>query len=404
MLLLKERNKHEKKLLIILLVSLFISCGSVKTTKEAINTGNYDQAIALAIKNLKGNKTKKNNQPYVLMLEEAYAKATKRDIERINFLKKDANPENLETIYNMYLVLSKRQGKIKPLLPLPILEKGTNAKFNIDDYSSAIINSKNKLSKYLYEKALLFVNSNDKNELRSVYYDLEYIEQINPNYKDIRGLMKEIHLKGTDFVFVSVKNDSEMIVPERLEEDLLNFDTYGLDNFWTVYHSSKNAKINYDFGLELNLRNIEVSPEQVREKQIIKEKLIKDGFKYIVDDNGNHVKDSLGNKIKIDRMITVKCELYEVTQFKSSFVSGQVIYFDYNLNQVVQTFPIESEFIFEHIYATYNGDRRALDRRYNDLIGLRVLSFPSNEQMVYDTGTDLKEKLKYIITHKGFRK
>ena len=34
-------------------------------------------------------------------------------------------------------------------------------------------------------------------------------------------------------------------------------------------------KIRYDFGLALNLRKIEVSPEQVREKQLIKEKQIK---------------------------------------------------------------------------------------------------------------------------------
>lgn len=394
----------KNSILIILLISLYVSCSSAKTTKQAINTGNYDKAIAVAIKKLKSNKTKKSNQQYVIMLEEAFNKASKRDLERINFLKKDANPENLESIYTAYVLLKNRQESIKPLLPLPVLEKGTNARFNFKDYNNDIIESKEKLSEYLYNKVLESVDSQDKNNLRSVYYDLEYIEEINPNYKDTRNLINEVHERGTDYVLVSMKNETDKIVPVRLEQDLLNFDTYGLNDLWTVYHNAKNEEVNYDFGLELNLRDIQVSPEQIREKEFVTEKQIKDGYKYLLDDNGNQVKDSLGNKIKVDKFLNVRCELYEFTQFKSARVAGQVIYIDYNANQLLQTFPIESEYIFEHRYANYRGDKRALDRSYLDLITLREVVFPSNEQMVYDTGNDLKQKLKHIITKNGFRK
>jgi hypothetical protein len=38
-----------------------------------------------------------------------------------------------------------------------------------------------------------------------------------------------------------------------------------------------------------------------------------------------------------------------------------------------------------------------------DLIRFRVVPFPTNEQMIYDSGQDLKEKLKFIISRNKFR-
>ncbi|MDA9316669.1 hypothetical protein N9Q58_02000 [Polaribacter sp.] len=394
----------KKYLLILFSTLLFVACSSIKKTQEAINKGNYDKAISLAVRNLNGNKTKKKSQPYVLMLEAAFGKASQRDHEEIAFLTKDANPENLERIYNLYLRLKERQKQIKPLLPLKISKRNANAHFNFENYDVAIITSKKKLSNHLYIKAKALFASNYKYDFRKAYEELKYIEEINPNYKDTRVLMQEANAKGIDYVFVSMKNDTEKIVPKKLEEDLLNFDTYGLNDLWTVYHSRKDTDIKYDFGLSLSLRKIEVSPEQLREKHFIKEKQIKDGYKYLLDTDGNQVKDSLGNKIKVDKLVSVRCELYQFTQFKSVVVSGQVKYFDLQTKQTIKVFPIKSEFIFEHLYADYDGDKRALERSFLSLLKVRSVAFPDNEQMIYDTGSDLKKKLKAIISRNKFTK
>jgi hypothetical protein len=338
------------------------------------------------------------------MLEEAFGKASQRDQEEIAFLKKDANPENLERIYNIYLRLKERQQKIKPLLPLKISKKKANARFDFKNYDEAIITLKKELSNHLYSKAKALFASNHKYDYRKAYEELKYIEEINPNYRDTRVLMQEANAKGIDYVFVSIKNETAQVVPKKLEKDLLNFDTYGLNDLWTVYHSKRDTEIRYDFGLSLNLRKIEVSPEQVREKQLIKEKQIKDGYKYLLDTDGNQVKDSLGNKIKVDKFVNVRCELYQFTQFKSAIVSGQVTYVDFQTKQTIKVFPIQSEFVFEHQYANYDGDKRALERSFLSLLKVTSVTFPSNEQMIYDTGTDLKRKLKAIIARNKFQK
>ncbi|RKF03980.1 hypothetical protein C8N26_1612 [Tenacibaculum lutimaris] len=392
-------------LLSIFSVLVLASCSSVKTTEKAINSGDYEKAISLSIENLAKNKTKEKNQPYVLMLQEAFAKATQRDLDRISFLEKEQNPSNLESIYSLYQRLNNRQERIKPLLPLRILSSGRDAKFKMENYADRIIEAKENYADYLYENGVALLNDGKRNKInyRRAFDELRHLDKINPNYKDTRALIEEAHELGTDFVHVSVRNKTNQIIPKRLERDLLAIDTYGLNDLWTVYHANKDRKIRYDFDLELDFRNIEISPEQVREKEIIKEKRIKDGYKYLLDNNGNYVKDSLGNKIKVDKYKIIRCKLYQFTQFKSSRVSGVVKYIDNRTNQLLEKFPIQSEFVFEHVYADYDGDKRALESSFLDLLNERVVSFPSNEQMVYDTGTDLKQKLKHIITRNKFR-
>lgn len=382
---------------------IIIGCSSVKKTQEAINSGDYDKAIALAVKNLRSNKTKKGNQPYIPMLEDAFKKATDKDLSRIKFLKKEGNPENLERIFNLYQTLNYRQEMIKPLMPLRYLSNGKEAKFNFKDYSSDIIEAKNRLSKLLYTNAKSLFKSSNKYDYRKVYDDLTYLEKITPNYRDTRRLIEKAHAKGTDYVLVSMKNKTRKIIPKRLSKDLLDIGTYGFDDLWTVYHSARNKKIRYDYGLELTLRDINISPEQIREKQFVKERQVKDGWKYLLDKEGNQVIDKDGKKVKVDKMVKVSCELYQFTQFKSAEVVGQVKYTDLNTKQLLKTFPIKSKFVFEHNYATFNGDKRALEKTFLDMIILREVKFPSNEQMVYDAGNDLKRNLKQIITRNKFR-
>jgi hypothetical protein len=55
------------------------------------------------------------------------------------------------------------------------------------------------------------------------------------------------------------------------------------------------------------------------------------------------------------------------------------------------------------LYATVRGDKRALNSEDIEILKSRRIRFPSNEQMVFDTGEDLKLKLKEIITRYNFR-
>lgn len=388
----------------VLLLLIIAGCSGVKQAQSELSSGNYDETIAIATDKLRNNKDAKRKQEHIYLLEEAFAKAKERDLSAIALWVKEGNPQNYEQIYETYLKLNRRQEQIKPLLPLKLLNENRNANFAFDDYSDQIVSSKNALSKFLYDNTKSLLKNPDKMIVRRAYDDLVYLNTINPGYKDVSNLMQEALAKGTDYVHVYTKNESNVMIPYRLEGDLLDFSTFGLNDKWTAYHSTKQKNINYDYAMMIGFRQINVSPEQLREKEFSREKDIVVGKKKKLDRNGNVVRDSLGNAIMIDDVRHVTATVLEVRQFKSCQVTAKVDYLDLRSNQLIQTFPITSEFVFENIYARCRGDKRAVEQEYHQFFEHRAVPFPSSEQMVYDTGEDLKAKIKDIIQRNKFRR
>ncbi len=393
-----------KRITLILSLLFLISACGVKQTRSLLTSGDYDAAIKNATEGLRGNKNAKGRQDYVYLLEEAFAKAKERDISLLNNLVRENNPNGLEKIYNTYLQLNNRQELIRPLLPLKLLVENREAIFPFETYGEQITNSKNSLSKQLYENALALLATKDKLTCRRAYDDLGYLNRINPGYKDTSKLMSDAREKGIDYVSVYLKNDTNMVIPSRLQNDMLDFSAFGINDFWTVYHSNKLKDVVYDYGMIVNFRAINISPEQNNEKQFVKEKQIKDGTKPLLDANGVQIKDQAGNPIRVDNFKTIKISIYEFRQFKSVQVTAKVDYINFKSKQLLDTFPLSSEFNFENVYATFNGDRLASDESYYPFFDKRAVPYPSNEKMIYDCGEDLKSKLKGIISDNKLRK
>ena len=202
-----EITLNMKKTTLILFLLFIISGCGVKQTQQLVSTGNYDEAINNALANLRTNKDKKGKQDYVYLLEEAFAKAKERDLNNIQMLNIESNPNQIEKLYNYYVQLHDRQEKIKPVLPLFLIKEGRNAIFPFDNYNSQIVSSKAALAEYLYTKALQLMKTNTKVNFRNAFEELTYLNKISPNYKEVNRLLDEAKFKGTDFVLVKTKYD-----------------------------------------------------------------------------------------------------------------------------------------------------------------------------------------------------
>jgi hypothetical protein len=388
----------KKVLVFALFVFFLIGCSGVKRAEQALNSGNFDTAINTAVQNLRTDRNSKRKQDYVLLLEEAFAKAVKEDKISLKRLKADPNPEALEAIYQTYVNLENRQAKIRPLLPLYLIEKERNAKFEMKDYSLNIINSREALSSYLLEKSRQELLNANTLQAREVYADLEYINKINPNYRDVQSLLQQALEMGTDYIIVDVTNDTGMVIPKRLKDELLSFSTYRLNDQWRVYHVNRQENLSYDYELNLSFQNIVITPDQVLQRELQRERAIKDGFVYELDSNGNVKKDSLGNDIKRDKFVTVRATVFQSTQQKEATLDATVLVHDLRTNQMIDRFPIQSSFVFNYIYGRVDGDRRALKEAYLETLNPVAVPFPTDEQMIYDAGEDLKVQLKSILT------
>ena len=383
----------KKPIYLLIFLALF-ACQSARKTQKAVNSGNYPSAMNRAIDKLSNNKDRKSNQGFVLALEESFARYTEQQNRELRFLTKEGLPSSLETRYGILNDLKGWQDRIRPLLPLSIYEQNREARFRFQDYSNEILQTKAALTEFKYQEGInLYELSRTKGDFRRAHELFEEVESLVPGYKESARYMELAHEKGLQLVLLRLENNTEKVLPQRLMEELMDIDQFGLQNYWTQYHTQAQRE-NYDYLVQLDFDQLQVSPERIIEKQISREKQIADGYQFLRDQDGNVVRDSLGNKIEVERLVTVRCDFYKFRQFKEANLGAQVRITKTENGELVQKFPLQSGFIFEHIFARFEGDQRAFDDGWLDWTRQREIPFPSNEQMIYDAGEDLKAQFK----------
>ena len=383
-------------LLIIFSIVLF-SCNTIKKTEQALNSGNYITAINTSVNKLQKNKFNKKSPIYAGLLKSAFERYRTSTLDRIDFLERETLKDNSKEVYQLYVQLQSIQNRIKPLIPLKD-QKNSNIPFEFYDFSENILVGKENYANYLYTKATDFLRTDDKIDSRLAYNSLVELEKLTPNFKNTAALKREAYIKGVDFVLVSLYNDTQQVIPNQVEERLLNFSTYNLDDLWTEYHNNAREEIKYDYSIEISFNNLQFSPERLLERQIPLEREVVDGWRYRTDRAGNYILDENGNKIKDDVLVTVSGTLFETIQSKEVKASAVVNYFDLVTDQKINSYPLESLFVFENNFANFQGDNRVLNKDEEFLLRNGPVDYPSNERMIIDASEDIKIKLKQILT------
>ncbi|EDM43535.1 hypothetical protein SCB49_00760 [unidentified eubacterium SCB49] len=392
----------KKTVFILSLVFLFLSCNSSKKNLKALLTGDYDEAIELAVKKLQQDKTSGKNDDRIDILENAFQKLVEQSQSRLALLKNSNSVSATKETYYIYQNLAETQETIYPLLPLNYIT-GKQATFNLVDYNSDIITAKKDLISALAIEAQYYMDRQTIQDYRTAYNVYCDLEELDPYYPNLRDLKDDAQFYGTDFVLVSLDNRSGQIIPMGLENDLLDFNTYGLDDFWTQYHSNINQNIPYNYGITLYFTNIAISPEKISEKTENRTKKIQDGWEYTINTNSKSKTDSINNSVKKAKYITVSAQVTYTERTKAAYVEGNVIYRDLINNREINRYPLASEFVFENIFARFRGDERALTSEDNRFIKLSPMPFPTSEQMIYDAGEDIKYRLKEILNNNRLR-
>ncbi len=387
-----------KKVFIFFIAISIWSCGTSKKAENNLNIGDYDTAIQLSTEALAKGKTKKANQKHIPILEQAFAKANARDLEKIKALKKNNNSDSWKQVFDLYVSLNNRKAKIEPLLPLYISEQNRNAKFDIKDYTDEIISTKNTLSEKLYQEGKTLLYTGNTLDARKAYEKFNYLDLINSGYKDVRSLITQAKSRGTTYIYATVGNKTGKQIPKQLEDDILNFDAFGLENNWLVFHTKKDYSKQYSKTVVIELNQVEISPDQENSQLINQEKRIKDGWEYILDQKGNVMKDSLGNDLKRDKIITVRAEIKLFQQLKTAKIMGKVNYKNYNSNTSIGAYPVNAEAKFENTFGKFRGDKRAIEQKYYKVLQNKPAEkFPTDQEIIMYTSKGLQNKIKTVL-------
>lgn len=374
--------------------------GACTSTSKLLDYGDYDEAIQVSVKRLAGKKKKK--EEHVLYLEEAFARANARDLNSIADLKEQNRPENWVRIYDLYDQIQRRQAVVSPLTPL-YAENGYLAKFQFLRVNNEQEEAAQGAAKYYYDRGLGFLNraqtEGDKAAARSAYNSFGRATDYVRAYADALDLRREAETLGISHIQLQFANQSNVVVPQSLEREILEFASGDMNSQWQRFYHETPAGLNTDYTVVVSLSNVRFSPERVSERTYRETKVIEDGWEYVLDENGNVAKDSLGNDIKQTREITVRADVIEIFQEKVAGVSSRIDILDNRTQQRLATEELHADAVFSNYASTFAGDRRALSPETLCNVGNRPLPFPTNESLLIQAAQNLKPAVKSTIAN-----
>lgn len=386
------RSGKMKSILLALATILILSACS--NPEKLIERGRYDDAVALSVRHLIGKKNKKTK--HVKALEDAFARVTNADMRQIRTLEKEGRSENWVQINQIHQRIRRRQEKIEPLLPL-YSKDGYKAEFKFVRVEDLEIESKEKAADYYYsegKRLLSQAEQGDKTAARSAYENFEKIGRYYKTFKDEDRLMNRALDLGTVYILFKMENDSRAILPKDFEREIKRISVRDLDKKWRTVHLNPESGLDYDYTALMRLTEIDVSPDLVKEREYVDDKTIEEGWEYVLDKNGNVMKDSSGNDIKIPKKIIIKARIFETYQRKAARVAGRLEFFDNRTREIIHTEPLSVDALFENYAATFDGDKRALTEDSKKKIGNRPVPFPTSESLILQAADLLKPVIK----------
>jgi hypothetical protein len=387
-----------KKTLTLLFVAtlLMSGCGS---SKKQLESGNYDAAIGVAVKELRKNP---NSEKDILSLERAMPIVMEQDNERIRFLKMEGKPGSWDEIYLIYKKMNDRQALVRTVTPLTY--KGRTIEYPYVDYMQEMIVAKNKAADYYYAHGQELMKNGTKDSYRLAYAEFARAKDYVGNYEGIDQMMQESRYLGISRVFVDLKNFSATKFPEDFEKELLALDLPRLNSEWVEYYTTVlNDQTQYDYMVNVNLRSVAVSPDKQFQRDSLVKRTIEDGFEYVKDSRGNVAKDSLGNDIKVKKYKEVQCALIQTFQVKECVIQGDVEIISLNPEKMIKKEPIGATSNFEHVSARAIGDVNALSAEQKQMLQSQVVPFPLDIDMVLMCTENLKIAIRgFMETNRSY--
>ncbi len=377
-----------------MITMLMASCQSVE---KMIDTGNFDSALTKSMQKLRGKKKLKAR--YVVAAEEAFAKVTQRDMTRVKTLSSSSRAKDYDQVLTIYKRMQRRQEAIQSLLPL-VANNGYQASFQFVKVGGLIAQAEDRLVELLKEEAISLLSegrSGDKRSAREAFVRLTRLLHLQPGHQNFRQMRNEAESLGMVTVRVGVENFTRHLVTRSFKHEMIS---QGMpSSHWLIYTTDSKAPADYE--IRVILEAIEVSPEQVREQVVRRQKEIEDGFDYVLDADGNVMKDTLGNDIKVPRFRDVEARLVTIEQFKSALLAGEIVCRDLH-TRAVDVLPIRSEIVFDHAWAVFRGDRRALRKDDRRLLERPQVPFPSDEAMFVDALARISPMIREKIAENTF--
>ncbi len=381
---------------IILQVISILILASCSSTNKMLRRADYDSLIDKSVKNLIRRPTSEED---AIMLDKCYKLANDRDLERITYLKREGNPDTWDEVFTLYERLKYRQNLVRKVMPIQI--DGQKVQYEIVDYDAQLIAAKRNAADYYNAHAVKLMENRDKESYRQAYYELQKAKEYSGGaYLDLDRRISEARYLGMSRVLVNIVNRTIINLPQEFTNGLIAINASEMNSEWVAYYTRKlDNSMSFDYNIDIVLQSINVSPDQVQNKDYIEKTTVEDGFQYVLDAKGNVMKDTAGNDIKVKKYKDLQCTVIEELQLKDCVISGEIQFLSTNPSALLKTQPIGANTHFEHRSARAIGDLGALTDETKKLVAIKPVPFPDDVTMIIDCTEALKNAIHEAIRY-----
>ena len=366
---------------------LLAGCGS---SKKQLEIGNYDAAINKAVIELRKNPKSSKD---IETLERAMDIALEQDNERIRLLKIEGRTNAWDELYLIYKKMSDRQTAVRTVTPIQY--EGRTIEWPYVDYMQEMVVAKKNAADFYYAHGQELMKNDTRESYRQAYYEFVRAQEYVGDYEGIDQMLRESRQLGISRVYVTLKNYSPTKFPETFEKELLALDLPRLNSEWVEYHTSiPNSDTQFDYVVNVNLKNVAVSPDRQFQRDTLVKATVEDGFEYIKDARGNVLKDSLGNDVKVKKYKDLQCALIRTFQVKECVIDGDVEMLSLYPEKTIKKEPIGANSNFEHVSARAIGDVNALTAEQKRMLQSQIVEFPTDLEMVIMCTENLKRAIR----------
>lgn len=397
------------------LIATAILVGCASSTKY-YQQGNYDAAIRLAVKKLRKKPTKEKE---ILVLEQAYERANKKDNDRLNFLKMEGNPSMWDEVHSRFSSLKTRQNLVSEVLPLELLSTGRMIQFPTVNYDEEIINSKKNAAKYFYEHAMVLLAKGDRENAKKAYFEFKKVKSFYANYEDVDEKLKESKWLATLKVIAepipmhsATFSLSNEFFDNKINEFLGTMPASEFVRFYTVGEAKAEGVDNPSHIIKIQFDDFVVGQLIIREKefQVQKDNVvmgIKDGNQIKTGNDKIKICHTAPNKTPVTQSIAATawtshskhgdylgpCSVTPTTSMEVMYgtakatvnittrtlISKGLLDFkivDFQTNKVLTQEKFPGEFGWTNEFGRYNGDIRALSPSQVEAVNNKQLQPP----------------------------
>lgn len=366
---------------LIALTLLFMGCGS---PQKYYQRGQYGRAVDKALERVRKGKADDRD---IHALANAFNQLNGRDIDRVEGLLRDRNPDRWDGIIEAAERIRDRQELVRPYTPIRMPRTGQQVNLVTYDVSELLPKARQEAAEWNYREGMVAMENarkGDKRAAREAWTRFTRVSTYMSGYPNIRELIAEAEYLGYTQLQVIVENRTPTLMPGSFRNLLEETFRREVGQDWLNVILDERECRECDYSARIIIHSVTVSPDGIQESRKVEKAVVDDGFTYVLDGRGNVMKDTSGNDIKVPKTKEVIAEIFETNQFKAGRIEGSLEITRLATREVVRRIPLAGETQFRTTSLWFQGDERALTEKTRKALKGHPVPYPTADQILSD--------------------